>query len=812
MTPVWKLRPDQLRAFHAISGKSRVIANMPTGWGKGVLLCSLGAADLCDPKRKVIVCIPQKVIAKGFKREMRIGLPDGRELGWKRPRNLCEPTPDKVAQLLAFIRSPASGSPEDRVVLATHMSLAYAFDALDADEIGAAFRDTTLVIDEAHHVHASDHGRNGLGRAVAALLDRNAPTTKLVLATAYFFRGDHLPILPDAHLTRFTRYHVPFDEYWSGLTHLKTYGYDFVAYKGTVFGELEALLRADAAPTIVYCPPEGHKMLIGKEKRAFVARVQGLCVTHLDAGVWSPRSRPDPRRKVVVDLVDEAHRREKLEFIAGHGDRVAAVLTVGMFKEGADWVEAARVIDLVPTGSDQDRLQRFGRLVRDCPGKGHVSYYSFFPYVVQEGEEERRAELSKLYAHFHASMVLENAINPIKVFVGRAGRAEGDGPGGGGERLDLLGRLSEKTQEAVIRQSFEGLLSLKTGKAKDGAAVRPDEAREVIVGVLRANGVADDLEATATQVVLLMRRKSNVRIATEDLVAAGFDKVWSTDAFDGLVAYSAGVGGPATLAEIRRIIGGVFDRQWAENYEKLRELPEPPATQSSAYWWCAHNRVLHDRGELAADKVRLLERIPWWRWAEAFEDRWQGRYDEISPLPACPRAGTQGYDWVRQQRRLHAGGKLDNYKVRLLEAVPWWTWTTIRDTWGVTCEALQGSVVPPKRGTKEYEWVRTQRKAHADGKLTAERVEKLGTIPWWTWGEGERSRTEGLQRLKSLIEEGFELGTTKAEVRRSWSVAANISPDQIYKYLRLLPPEVRAMWDQMGDARRSARSGVEYAE
>ncbi len=738
MADIWKFRPDQTTAFRAVHGKSRAILNTPTGWGKGFLLCGLSAADLLQPGRKVILCIPQRVIAKGFKAEKEIELPDRRVVRWSLPRNLCEPSPEKVAQLLDFIRSTARTVPEDRVVLATHLSLAYAFDKLDEDDIARLFQNTTLVIDEAHHVQASEHGRNALGHAVATLLDLNDPTTRLVLATAYFFRGDHLPIIAEEHLSRFYRHHVPFDDYWASLKHVKTYSYDFVAYKGTVFGELEALLRRSQEPTIIYCPPEGHKMLIGKDKRSFVQRVRALCERHLSAKIWTPGTKPDPKNKVVVDLVDTEHRTEKIAFVGDHGDCVAAVLTVGMFKEGADWVEAARIIDLVPTGSDQDRLQRFGRLLRDSPGKRHVSYYSFFPYVVEEDEEERRAELSKLYAHFHASLVLENAIKPIKVRVGRRERNGGEDRGDRGERLDLLGLLSEKAQETVIRRAYEELVRLHDQKAKDGQAVRPEEAKSVIVGVLTENGVTADLEATAKQVVLVMRRKSNVRIDTGDLVGAGFDKVYSTDIFDGLIAYSAGLGGPNTLAEIRRVIDGVFDRQWMDNYEKIRDLPAPPGTQSSAYWWCAHNRVLHGNRRLNPDKVVLLERIGWWRWAEGFEDRWQTRYDEISRLPACPKAGTSDYAWVRQQRRQHGEGKLEPFKGRLCEAIPWWTWETTRDTWDAMCEALGNMSEPPQRGTKEYEWVRTQRKAYKARKLPDDRTAKLEDIPWWVWGEGKK--------------------------------------------------------------------------
>ena len=220
MASLWKLRPDQQKAFHAIHGKSRVIANMPTGWGKSFLVCSVSAADLLQDERKVILCVPQRIIAEGFKKQRRIELPDGKVLAWRLPRNLCDPTPEKVAQLLDFIQTPAHGPSEDRVVLATHMSLSYAFDRLHDEDIARVFRHTTLVVDEAHHIQASEDGRNALGHAVSTLLDLNDPTTKLLLATAYFFRGDHLPIISDDHLARFVRYHVPFDEYWASLKHV----------------------------------------------------------------------------------------------------------------------------------------------------------------------------------------------------------------------------------------------------------------------------------------------------------------------------------------------------------------------------------------------------------------------------------------------------------------------------------------------------------------------------------------------------------------------------------------------------------------
>ncbi len=799
MSKLWQLRPNQLKAFAALQGKSRCIANMPTGWGKSFLLCCLCASDLLDKNRKVVLCVPQRIIAKGFKQKRKIQLSSGKITNWSLPQNLCDPTSDKVNQLLHFLTSPATGEPECRIVLATHLSLSIAFERVPPAQIASVFANTSLYIDESHHVQASEQGQNSLGQVVGTLLDLNDPTFKIIMATAYFFRGDHLPIIPENHLARFHRYHVPFDEYWSSLKHVKTFAYDFVAFKGTVFPALEELLKQDQSPTIIYCPPEGHKMLLGKSKANFVRRLIALCERLHQGRRWSPALGAIDNQKVVIDLVDAEHRTEKIRFIEEHGDKVAVILTVGMFKEGADWIEAARVIDLVPSGSDQDRLQRFGRLVRDCEGKSHVSYYSFFPFVVEVDEEKRRKELTKLYAHFHASLVLENAIRPIKVKVGQSGKRNG-GSDERGPYLNLLGQLSESTQESIFADSFASLVTLQAERGKHGLAVQPNEAKDAIFDALRSNGVTENLEPLAKQVILVMRRKANITLHVEDLVEAGFDKVWATDAIAGVVAYSGEIGGPTTLAEIRRVVDCVFGSQWMAKFEEVRNLPHSPDTQSTAYWWCTHNRVLHQSGALELERQKRLESIPWWQWTESIQDRWQTQFDELRLLGQPPKSGTVAYNWMRQQRRQNTKGLLDGYKAKLLESIKWWSWQSNHDQWESKFEAIAELPDPPARGTTSYEWMRTQRKAFHDGSLSDDRQRLLESITWWTWGEGSRSRDKGLELLATLIGEAERNSRTKAQVRQQWSEALGITEDQINKYLKLLSNDHKAAWKRLRSA------------
>lgn len=810
----WMLRDYQQTAYDTANGCARVIVNMPTGWGKSFLLCALAASDLLDPSRRVMICVPQRIIAKGFQERKDILLPDGELVEWSVPRNLCATSSAKVDELTDFLLAGPAKSAARRVVLTTHMTLSYALDRLSDDQLVEMADDTTAVIDEAHHILAAEEGRNVLGKQIARLLDLGSSGLKLWLATAYFFRGDHLPIISDTHLAEFTRVHVPFDEYWRILKHIKSYSYDFVTFKGTVFKELQHVLQSGpSVPTIIYCPPEGHNMLLGKPKAKFVARVQRIACECLKAAPWTSFDEALRQKSVVVDLVETEQRAEKIRFVAEHGNRVAGILTVGMFREGADWVEAARIVDLVPTNSDQDRLQRFGRLVRDCRGKRHISYLNFFPLVVEQNEEERRRQLTKLYAHFHASLVLENAIQPIKVrLLPRPKHGSKDDIADPRVHFNLLGDFSEAKQEQIIRDTYEALLKLQAQRDDAGLSAAPEEVRTAIVNVLKDNGVTKNHEPLAKQVLLLMRRKANVSVQTDDLVNAGFDKVWSTDIFDPIIAYSGGAGGPKTLAEIRDVVEGVFERQWQENYERIRNLPGPPDSQSSAYWWCTHNRKLHSQGKLPEAKEKLLEQIPWWTWTISVSDRWETNFEAIRAMPQCPKAGTPEYAWVRQQRRFYHQGKLEQWKIRLLESIPWWMWASLSSNWETNFAEVAALPERPARGTRLYEWVRTQRKEYKAGRLAPERAKKLESISWWVWEERRSSKDDGLVELQLCIREGADLGHTKTQVAEKWAEIMGVGRDQVHKYLRKSERAVREQWKQLGDERKRSDRSKESAK
>ena len=729
-----KLKKCQGEAFTELRQHDYAVLNAPTGWGKSMVLCALAGDDLMnDDTRKVVIAIPQTVIAKGFIHDVSITLPNGDVVDWTIKHNLCDLMDNKTEHLAQFLTQPAEDAKLcNRVVVTTHAGLARTFAALSDDRLAEAIEDTTFIIDESHHISASDESCNQLGAIVNYILDVKNPKcmTRLILATAFFFRGDQLPIIGEKRLDRFYRHSIAFDEYWNTLKHVKSYKYDFVAFKGTVWKSLDQLLGDSQCPTIMYCPPKSHVLLLGKDKSHFVKRAVRTIKKHYpNSALWKPDA--DNEGRIILDLVDENHRAQKVAFAMQHGAQIDVILTVGMFREGADWLQAQRVIDLIPTGSDQDRNQRFGRLIRDYPGKKHVSYFSLFPMITDGPKDEQRKCLSKLFAHFHASLILDNALAPIKM-----PKYFDDGhfeSGTQGRPADLLGQYDENSQESILADCCDSLISLAADCEEQNRRPTSSEARQAIVGVLKSYQIKNE-EQTAKQIVLMLRRRANLNLAVNDLVESGFDKVWSDDTLKGLQLFSAGFGGPKRFSELRKIVIDIFNAKWLDNFEKIKDLPSCPPQSSRAYWWITNNKTFYKMGKLSAERIALLEQIPWWEWQRNYDDRWMDFYSQLKEIEEYPtRLPKTLENWTGKQRLKYAAGKLSRDRSDLLETISWWRWKP--DRWQRNFDTV--SVLKdrpyPKTNSRATNWYYQQRITYNRGTLSDEKTKLLESIPWWTW-------------------------------------------------------------------------------
>jgi hypothetical protein len=92
------------------------------------------------------------------------------------------------------------------------------------------------------------------------------------------------------------------------------------------------------------------------------------------------------------------------------------------------------------------------------------------------------------------------------------------------------------------------------------------------------------------------------------------------------------------------------------------------------------------RGELSLDRIKLLEQVPGWTW-EPQTDRFRKPLEEVKrfqvrhghlkvPAGFDHAAGVDLALWIKSRRRDHRLGLLSAEKIKALEDVPGWRWSS----------------------------------------------------------------------------------------------------------------------------------------
>jgi hypothetical protein len=162
-------------------------------------------------------------------------------------------------------------------------------------------------------------------------------------------------------------------------------------------------------------------------------------------------------------------------------------------------------------------------------------------------------------------------------------------------------------------------------------------------------------------------------------------------------------------------------------------------------------------GYLTAQQFVLLQTTPDWSW-DPISDDWQTQYasavtyfNNNGHWPTTNDSNTQIRKlgrWVatnrKQGRRFSAGAPSDMTADRFaqLGSTAGWSWDLFADAWDQNFGAVRMFRTKHKRwpafGASGEEgvlarWVGTQRNAWKQSKISSERVERLESIPGWTW-------------------------------------------------------------------------------
>ena len=455
-------RPMQARAF-AARGAQFLLLKAPPAAGKSRALMYI-ALDKMNHQglAKTIVCVPETSIGGSFRTTDLKSY--GFEADWvvQDQWNLClsgaeDSSPQKVKAFCAFLASDA------KVLVCTHATFRFGFDAVEAARGIEAFDEVFLAIDEFHHVSAADNNR--LGDILRRIVARDK--THLMAMTGSYFRGDAIPVLRPEDESRFTTITYSYYEQLDGYEFLKALGINYSFYKGKYTNGLPEVLDTKLK-TILHIPHRGSAEAYG-DKYDEVGRILDLIGTHKgrdEATGFDRIETPDGRMLRIADLVDDGPGRDivksalsrEIKGPDGKRDDVAdrakvdIIIALGMAKEGFDWVWCEHALTIGYRASLTEIVQIIGRTTRDAPGKLRARFTNL---VAEPGVETSAVTdaVNDMLKAISGSLLMEQVLAPNFKFY----RSE-DG--------DIREPISTDGQGHVII-GIKGLMEPPTDRARD---------------------------------------------------------------------------------------------------------------------------------------------------------------------------------------------------------------------------------------------------------------------------------------------------------------------------------------------------------
>ena len=254
--------------------------------------------------------------------------------------------------------------------------------------------------------------------------------------------------------------------------------------------------------------------------------------------------------------------------------------------------------------------------------------------------------------------------------------------------------------------------------------------------------------------------------------------------------YTSGTLGVSRIAELESLPGWtwrVLDELWSAGVTAVRAFAAEHghANVPNSYVspeghrtgvWVNSRRGEYAAGKLPADRIAELEAIPGWIWrivdsgalwaagvaavrAYAAENA-DARVPDGHVSPDGHRTGA----WVQARRQQYATGSLSADRIAELESLPGWVWNMLDAQWVAGIAAVRAyatkhgharvpySFMSPD-GHRTGPWAQSRRRDYAAGKLSADRIAELESLPGWAWNTLDTQWTEGLAAVRTYAAE-----------------------------------------------------------
>ena len=425
-----------------VNHKGISIINAPTGSGKSTMISLLGSAKLLKDKNlKLIIAVPQTIIGKGFTKK-NILLPGDIPVDWDPGVQLCGKSNKNIDSIISWIKAPVFKPGErfqERILVCTHASLTLAFARMTSVERDQYWKDILVVVDEAHHVSIQETEdelmiTNKLGDIVNYIHNTKNSNNQAILITATFFRGDSKSLLSNEIEESSKRYNLPFDIYISQMNYFKSFSYDFVIdaidYTKNIKECVDNLDATNHKKLVIYIPSRNTPLAYDKD--AEVAEIlqgimdsKGATNKFIDDNGLIHLTNNEGLDYKVLDLVTKQNQNKSKKFfqkpvINQNADSLDCIITLNMFKEGADWEFADGMIIAGKRNSLTDVIQMVGRLLRDKPGKSTVRVLHMLPYSIgNELNDDLEDNLNDYFKAIAISLLMEEVFQPINIVINK---------------------------------------------------------------------------------------------------------------------------------------------------------------------------------------------------------------------------------------------------------------------------------------------------------------------------------------------------------------------------------------------------------
>lgn len=485
---VIRLRTWQPEAYK-LADERYVIFNAAGSAGKTTLQIALALHDH-GKGRKQIIITPQEVICNQFCIPMQIEV-DGVIRSWA-PRNLVGDT----SALRTWLLTASTD-----IVVTTHAALSLVFASLSPRLQRTVFANTTLRIDESHHIHFSTSKTNKLGAVVKVACDTATAHIHMTTATDFRTAGE---ILPAEVRKDFKKYSLSFDTLWQWLG-IESFEHVWETY---VLGTNPI---ASIVSRIALEPNECHLIFVPHANRGWRRDMPKGLKALLEAlrTIYSPDQ--------ILDLTQGESQDDNKALLTEDGiSRVKVVVSCEVGREGMTWAPCSR---LHITSEDQTPVrvsQTLYRLFRPSPDKTQTVCCNYIPDF-DSLDMTKREHLTDANNAVLALLLDEEMFFPVAVEASDSG-----------VRKQLLREFfgeSYEEMKAELLMTVEALPDLRSGLNTILEAIMedagiPDEDRDRVRAALRR--LVTTMKAARDPRVMKTIRGMDAAIMR---TKAGFDKV-----------------------------------------------------------------------------------------------------------------------------------------------------------------------------------------------------------------------------------------------------------------------------------------------